>query len=170
MCVAGASVTGKRPCWIQQDYVTLLFSFLETCVGFRCGVGGRGWSRSGGLPFIVTALVFTAEHACLSDPCHNRGSCRETALGFECECAPGWTGPTCSTSKSGVGLLSILGESVCRWRVWVTYCHPRGLSAGDEEERVQSPGTPVPIFEVSVCVCLQATLGLDRGMCFPELC
>ncbi|XP_025788516.1 protein jagged-1 [Puma concolor] len=39
-----------------------------------------------------------AEHACLSDPCHNRGSCRETSLGFECECSPGWTGPTCSTN------------------------------------------------------------------------
>uniref|UniRef100_A0A8C8YJ51 Delta-like protein n=1 Tax=Prolemur simus TaxID=1328070 RepID=A0A8C8YJ51_PROSS len=37
-----------------------------------------------------------AEHACLSDPCHNRGSCKETSLGFECECSPGWTGPTCS--------------------------------------------------------------------------
>ncbi|XP_049987863.1 protein jagged-1 [Alexandromys fortis] len=39
-----------------------------------------------------------AEHACLSDPCHNRGSCKETSLGFECECSPGWTGPTCSTN------------------------------------------------------------------------
>lgn len=44
-------------------------------------------------------LGSVAEHACLSDPCHNGGSCKETSLGFECECSPGWTGPTCSTSE-----------------------------------------------------------------------
>uniref|UniRef100_A0A8C9ELG0 Delta-like protein n=1 Tax=Pavo cristatus TaxID=9049 RepID=A0A8C9ELG0_PAVCR len=37
-----------------------------------------------------------AEHACLSDPCHNGGSCLETSTGFECVCAPGWAGPTCT--------------------------------------------------------------------------
>lgn len=41
-----------------------------------------------------------AEHACLSDPCHNGGSCLETSTGFECVCAPGWAGPTCTDSKS----------------------------------------------------------------------
>lgn len=59
-----------------------------------------------GSPLLTALLVFAAEHACLSDPCHNRGSCRETSLGFECECSPGWTGPTCSTSKSGFGAVS----------------------------------------------------------------
>ncbi|XP_068931510.1 protein jagged-1 [Petaurus breviceps papuanus] len=39
-----------------------------------------------------------AEHACLSDPCHNGGSCLETSMGFECGCLPGWTGPTCTTN------------------------------------------------------------------------
>ncbi|XP_043912735.1 protein jagged-1 [Protopterus annectens] len=37
-----------------------------------------------------------AEHACLSDPCHNGGSCLETATGFHCICALGWTGPACT--------------------------------------------------------------------------
>lgn len=59
---------------------------------------------------LTALLVFAAEHACLSDPCHNRGSCRETSLGFECECAPGWTGPTCSTSKSGFQPVSFPGD------------------------------------------------------------
>uniref|UniRef100_A0A7N6AI00 Delta-like protein n=1 Tax=Anabas testudineus TaxID=64144 RepID=A0A7N6AI00_ANATE len=36
------------------------------------------------------------ERACLSNPCLNRGSCAETPHGFECHCAPGWTGPSCS--------------------------------------------------------------------------
>jgi hypothetical protein len=49
---------------------------------------------------LTVFLLYAAEHACLSDPCHNRGSCKETSSGFECECSPGWTGPTCSTSKS----------------------------------------------------------------------
>nr|XP_032803601.1 protein jagged-1b-like [Petromyzon marinus] len=37
-----------------------------------------------------------AEHACLSDPCANDGSCHETPSGFECVCALGWTGLTCA--------------------------------------------------------------------------
>ncbi|MBN3285623.1 JAG1B protein, partial [Polyodon spathula] len=38
-----------------------------------------------------------AEHACLSDPCSNGGSCVETSFGYECQCAPGWVGPSCMT-------------------------------------------------------------------------
>uniref|UniRef100_A0A674EYA6 Delta-like protein n=1 Tax=Salmo trutta TaxID=8032 RepID=A0A674EYA6_SALTR len=37
-----------------------------------------------------------AEHACLSGPCFNGGSCVETSQGFECQCGPGWSGPSCS--------------------------------------------------------------------------
>ncbi|CAL8367128.1 unnamed protein product [Gadus morhua 'NCC'] len=37
-----------------------------------------------------------AEHACLSNPCANGGSCTETSQGYECQCGPGWTGPSCS--------------------------------------------------------------------------
>lgn len=44
--------------------------------------------------------VSTAERACMSNPCSNGGSCAETSQGFECHCAPGWTGPSCSISKS----------------------------------------------------------------------
>ncbi|CAH2255487.1 jagged-1 [Pelobates cultripes] len=43
----------------------------------------------------VKTVKLVTEHACLSDPCHNGGSCLETSVGFECLCAPGWTGPTC---------------------------------------------------------------------------
>ncbi|XP_023656471.1 protein jagged-1b-like isoform X2 [Paramormyrops kingsleyae] len=35
------------------------------------------------------------EHACMSDPCSNGGICKETSQGFECHCAPGWSGPSC---------------------------------------------------------------------------
>uniref|UniRef100_A0A4W3H4B1 Delta-like protein n=1 Tax=Callorhinchus milii TaxID=7868 RepID=A0A4W3H4B1_CALMI len=37
-----------------------------------------------------------AEHACISDPCYNRGSCSETPMGFKCLCVSGWAGPTCT--------------------------------------------------------------------------
>uniref|UniRef100_UPI00358F4C93 protein jagged-1b-like n=1 Tax=Myxine glutinosa TaxID=7769 RepID=UPI00358F4C93 len=36
-----------------------------------------------------------ADHACLSEPCANGGSCFENPAGFECLCASGWTGVTC---------------------------------------------------------------------------
>ncbi|KAF3708394.1 Protein jagged-1b [Channa argus] len=37
-----------------------------------------------------------AEHACLSNPCSNGGSCSETSQGYECQCASGWSGPSCT--------------------------------------------------------------------------
>ncbi|XP_072565591.1 protein jagged-1b [Paramormyrops kingsleyae] len=37
-----------------------------------------------------------AEHACLSSPCANSGTCQETSSGFECQCTPGWKGATCT--------------------------------------------------------------------------
>ncbi|PWA26071.1 hypothetical protein CCH79_00001470 [Gambusia affinis] len=40
--------------------------------------------------------IGAAEHACLSNPCSNGGSCSETAQGYECQCAPGWSGPSCT--------------------------------------------------------------------------
>jgi len=58
---------------------------------------------SGDIAIDSTVMYFCpglAEHACLSDPCHNGGSCLETSTGFECVCAPGWAGPTCTDSKS----------------------------------------------------------------------
>lgn len=56
----------------------------------------------GGIAVASTLMSFcpcAAEHACLSDPCHNGGSCLETSTGFECVCAPGWAGPTCTDSE-----------------------------------------------------------------------
>ncbi|CAB1341242.1 unnamed protein product, partial [Coregonus sp. 'balchen'] len=37
-----------------------------------------------------------AEHACLSNPCSNGGSCVETSQGYDCVCGAGWGGPSCS--------------------------------------------------------------------------
>ncbi|KAM4625520.1 protein jagged-2-like isoform 2-T2 [Polymixia lowei] len=37
-----------------------------------------------------------AEHACVSDPCANGGTCHEVPSGFECHCPAGWSGPTCA--------------------------------------------------------------------------
>ncbi|KAJ3606454.1 hypothetical protein NHX12_025975, partial [Muraenolepis orangiensis] len=37
-----------------------------------------------------------AEHACMSDPCANSGTCHEVPSGFECHCPAGWEGPTCA--------------------------------------------------------------------------
>ncbi|XP_034534157.1 protein jagged-1a-like [Notolabrus celidotus] len=45
-----------------------------------------------------------ADHACLSNPCLNGASCAETSLGFECRCAPGWSGPSCTISKTCLSL------------------------------------------------------------------
>uniref|UniRef100_A0AAQ5XKJ2 Delta-like protein n=1 Tax=Amphiprion ocellaris TaxID=80972 RepID=A0AAQ5XKJ2_AMPOC len=39
-----------------------------------------------------------AEHACVSSPCANAGTCHEVPTGFECQCPPGWEGPTCANN------------------------------------------------------------------------
>lgn len=39
-----------------------------------------------------------AEHACVSNPCANAGTCHEVPTGFECQCPPGWEGPTCANN------------------------------------------------------------------------
>lgn len=44
-----------------------------------------------------------AEHACASDPCANGGTCHEVPEAFECQCPPGWEGPTCADSESTSG-------------------------------------------------------------------
>ncbi|KAJ8392170.1 hypothetical protein AAFF_G00079760 [Aldrovandia affinis] len=38
------------------------------------------------------------EHACLSAPCLNAGTCVEDTTGFSCICADGWTGHTCAAA------------------------------------------------------------------------
>ncbi|KAK5852704.1 hypothetical protein PBY51_006552 [Eleginops maclovinus] len=39
-----------------------------------------------------------AEHACVSNPCANSGTCHEVPSGFECQCPPGWEGLTCANN------------------------------------------------------------------------
>lgn len=47
------------------------------------------------------ASVFSlAEHACVSNPCANGGTCHEVPSGFECHCPAGWSGPTCAKGDS----------------------------------------------------------------------
>lgn len=47
-----------------------------------------------------TSLPPSAEHACISNPCANGGTCHEVPSGFDCQCPPGWEGPTCTNSES----------------------------------------------------------------------
>lgn len=70
-------------------------SRAEACGGSRGGSGGIAVAAA-----MMSFCPCAAEHACLSDPCHNGGSCLETSTGFECVCAPGWAGPTCTDSES----------------------------------------------------------------------
>lgn len=56
----------------------------------------------------LSDLLPVAEHACLSAPCSNGGSCSETSQGYECQCAPGWSGPSCTISTTPPLQLQVL--------------------------------------------------------------
>lgn len=115
-------VTPSQPVWLwlQQVLVRLMWKgtfckagnswFLQEHSAARVvtvcpeqkHVEGAGVA-CGGIAVASVMMSFcpcAAEHACLSDPCHNGGSCLETSTGFECVCAPGWAGPTCTDSES----------------------------------------------------------------------
>uniref|UniRef100_A0A672LV85 Protein jagged-1 n=1 Tax=Sinocyclocheilus grahami TaxID=75366 RepID=A0A672LV85_SINGR len=47
----------------------------------------------------LSLWLSAADNACLSEPCLNGGSCVESSQGFECQCAPGWTGPSCNINE-----------------------------------------------------------------------
>ncbi|KAH0620314.1 hypothetical protein JD844_020560 [Phrynosoma platyrhinos] len=51
------------------------------------------------VPNFIHMLFFLfslAEHACVSNPCANGGTCHEISSGFKCQCPDGWSGPTCA--------------------------------------------------------------------------
>ncbi|KAH3813500.1 hypothetical protein DPMN_141961 [Dreissena polymorpha] len=37
---------------------------------------------------------------CSNNPCSHGATCKNTVGGFVCECAPGWTGPLCTTDEN----------------------------------------------------------------------
>ncbi len=45
------------------------------------------------------ALCLSDIDECLSNPCVNGGTCRDRADGYNCFCAPGYTGVNCETGK-----------------------------------------------------------------------
>ncbi|KAJ8285050.1 hypothetical protein COCON_G00039000 [Conger conger] len=76
-----------------------------------------------------------AEHACLSDPCSNGGSCVETSQGFECQCAAGWSGPACTinvddSAPQWTGRTCLIDANECEGRPCVNANSCRNLIGG----------------------------------------
>lgn len=51
------------------------------------------------LILLFSSFSSPAEHACVSNPCANGGTCHEVPSGFECHCPAGWSGPTCAKGE-----------------------------------------------------------------------
>lgn len=56
----------------------------------------------------VIPLSPSAEDVCISNPCSNSGTCHRVSTGFECQCPPGWVGPTCMNSELKQSFLSLV--------------------------------------------------------------
>uniref|UniRef100_A0A4W3GM10 EGF-like domain-containing protein n=1 Tax=Callorhinchus milii TaxID=7868 RepID=A0A4W3GM10_CALMI len=60
--------------------------------------------------FVLGVNVVNAPHACVSNPCHNGGSCRPMCDTFQCDCPLGFDGDRC---QKGERERERLGERVC---------------------------------------------------------
>ena len=47
----------------------------------------------------IMVLIFADENDCASHPCRNGGTCIDGVNDYKCQCAVGYTGPNCRTSK-----------------------------------------------------------------------
>lgn len=109
--------------WFLQEHSAA--RVLMVCPEQKHGEGAG--VACGGIAVASALMSFcpcAAEHACLSDPCHNGGSCLETSTGFECVCAPGWAGPTCTDSES----FSVFSKNVPVCWFWSVFLIPHNLT------------------------------------------
>uniref|UniRef100_A0A8D3C0Q4 Delta-like protein n=1 Tax=Scophthalmus maximus TaxID=52904 RepID=A0A8D3C0Q4_SCOMX len=93
-CVHGSCVEPWQ-CLCDTNYGgQLCDKDLNTCRTRQPCLNGGTCSNTG--PDKYQCSGESPDHACLSSPCLNAGSCEETSQGFECRCAAGWTGASCS--------------------------------------------------------------------------
>ncbi|XP_069577733.1 protein jagged-1a-like [Brachyistius frenatus] len=100
-CVHGGCVEPWQ-CLCDTNYGgQLCDKDLNTCRTWQPCLNGGTCSNTGPDKYHCSCPegfsgVTCQKAACRSGLCLNGGSCAETDQGFECRCAPGWTGPSCS--------------------------------------------------------------------------
>ena len=100
----------------QNEYQRVNFYFLKCSKWvFLCVCVCMCWR-----PVCKIVFLFQAEHACLSNPCSNGGSCSETSQGYECQCALGWSGSSCTISKNELNLQPLNVTTLIGNRIWIT--------------------------------------------------
>uniref|UniRef100_A0A667Z1D6 Delta-like protein n=1 Tax=Myripristis murdjan TaxID=586833 RepID=A0A667Z1D6_9TELE len=62
-----------------------------------------------------------AEHACLSNPCSNGGSC-DLVNGYKCHCPPQWTGKTCLIDANECDSKPCVNANSCRNLIGGYFC------------------------------------------------
>lgn len=111
-------------------------------------------------------ILFAAKHACMSNPCANGGTCHELASGFECQCPPGWNGPTCAKgqrshafhSQSRFSIYSTCDAYLFTFCVWLFR-----VFRADKDECASNPcaqgGTCFDLENGFDCLCLPQWTG-----------
>lgn len=103
-CACPRGFSGKN-CEIGEEASGQISAHPVT-VSWQRNLSGNVWKRwFKSVRFLFCSLwprPFSplVEHVCISNPCMNGGSCHEVETGYECLCAPGWEGPTCTRSKT----------------------------------------------------------------------
>ena len=105
--VAGSKLrSGKIKCGIftvhQNSYVVLVVQCLPPSPGMIIPVGHIAFLNSKITTAYYWIYVSTDINECASSPCQNGGTCSDLVNSYTCNCAGGFTGGNCQTSKLSV--------------------------------------------------------------------
>lgn len=132
--------------WIKILTCNDYMSSQESCICLKLHTANE-WDH---------VLASTAEHACLSNPCANGGTCKETSQGYECQCAVGWSGPSCEISKAA-HKRAFYSNSNQRCQVAKQHCVSNLLCSIDVDDCTPNPckhgGTCQDLVNGFKCTC-----------------
>jgi hypothetical protein len=111
-------------------------------------------SREGGTPAqrpqLQVCYTVPDDH-CAPNPCQNGGACANTATGFACACAAGYTGPTCDTVVDNCAGQPCLHGAICTNAVGSYACQCAPGYTGANCETVVDNCAPNPCQNGGAC-------------------
>ena len=94
MCELGENSTS---CWEEQNLMKISFSIQQACLQLILMMTLCLYMYWNNLQ--IVEIAEDTENQCDSNPCQNRGTCKDGIKKFTCDCITGYEGLMCETSK-----------------------------------------------------------------------